>query len=212
MSFVLVAASLRSCAPMFSNGSSSSISFATVTPSWVTVGAPNFLSSATLRPFGPSVVLTALASVSTPSFSDCRAAVLNSRTFATIRSSWECERRAEQARPLLADDRQNVLLGQDQQIFLVEFEFGAGVLRKQDFIADLDVHRHPLAVFIAPTLTGGDDRAPLRLFLGRIRQDDAGLGRFFASGRLDHDAIAERLQLGGGRRSVCLRHCLTYLL
>ena len=55
---------------MFSNGSSSSISLATVTPSWVTVGAPNFLSRATLRPFGPSVVLTAFASVSTPTFSD----------------------------------------------------------------------------------------------------------------------------------------------
>ena len=66
-SLVLVAASFRSWAPMLANGSSSSISLATVTPSWVTVGAPNFLSSATLRPFGPSVVLTALARVSTPS-------------------------------------------------------------------------------------------------------------------------------------------------
>ena len=65
-SLVLVAASLRSWAPMFSKGSSSSISLATVTPSWVTVGAPYFLSRATLRPLGPSVVLTALASVSTP--------------------------------------------------------------------------------------------------------------------------------------------------
>ena len=39
-SSVLVATSLRSCAPMFSNGSESSISLATVTPSCVTVGAP----------------------------------------------------------------------------------------------------------------------------------------------------------------------------
>ena len=51
---------------MFSKGSSSSMSLATVTPSWVTVGAPNFLSSATLRPLGPSVVLTAPASASMP--------------------------------------------------------------------------------------------------------------------------------------------------
>ena len=61
-SLVLVAASLRSWAPMFSNGSFSSISLATVTPSWVTVGLPHFLSRATLRPLGPRVVLTALAS------------------------------------------------------------------------------------------------------------------------------------------------------
>ena len=38
------ATSLTICAPMFSSGSSSSISFATVTPSLVMVGAPNFLS------------------------------------------------------------------------------------------------------------------------------------------------------------------------
>src|SRR2546425_8043972 len=41
---VLVATSFTIWAPMFSIGSSSSISFATVTPSFVTVGLPNFLS------------------------------------------------------------------------------------------------------------------------------------------------------------------------
>jgi hypothetical protein len=40
----------------------SSISFATVTPSLVMVGEPNFLSITTLRPLGPSVTLTASAS------------------------------------------------------------------------------------------------------------------------------------------------------
>ena len=59
-SFVLVAACLSIWAPMFWNGFSSSISLATVTPSWVTVGGPHFLSMATLRPRGPSVTLTAL--------------------------------------------------------------------------------------------------------------------------------------------------------
>ena len=68
-------------------GSSSSISLATVTPSWVTVGAPNFLSRATLRPFGPSVVLTALARMSTPSLRDCRACSLNSISLATSMNS-----------------------------------------------------------------------------------------------------------------------------
>ncbi len=65
-SFVFVATSLTSCAPMFSNGSSRSISFAIVTPSFVMSGAPYFLSSTTLRPFGPSVILTVSASWSTP--------------------------------------------------------------------------------------------------------------------------------------------------
>ena len=50
---VLEATSFTICAPMFSNLSLSSISFATETPSLVTVGAPNERSSTTLRPFGP---------------------------------------------------------------------------------------------------------------------------------------------------------------
>jgi len=54
-SAALEATSRTICAPMFSNFSSSSISLATVTPSLVMRGAPNDLSSTTLRPFGPSV-------------------------------------------------------------------------------------------------------------------------------------------------------------
>ena len=46
-SLVAVATSRTSCAPWFSNGSSTSISRAIVTPSLVIVGAPNFLSSTT---------------------------------------------------------------------------------------------------------------------------------------------------------------------
>ena len=46
-SLVLLAASLTSWAPMFSNLSSSSISLATETPSCNTTGAPHFLSIAT---------------------------------------------------------------------------------------------------------------------------------------------------------------------
>src|SRR6202161_4127214 len=63
---VLEATSLTICAPIFSNLSSSSISLATVTPSLVTVGAPNLFSSTTLRPLGPSVTVTASARTLTP--------------------------------------------------------------------------------------------------------------------------------------------------
>jgi len=69
---------------MFSYGSSSSISLATVTPSCVIVGAPNFLSSATLRPFGPRVVATALARVSTPRCSLRRASSLKMSCLAAM--------------------------------------------------------------------------------------------------------------------------------
>ena len=70
---VLDATSLTICAPMFWNLSFSSISFATDTPSLVTVGAPNERSRTTLRPFGPSVAFTALARMLTPSSILCRA-------------------------------------------------------------------------------------------------------------------------------------------
>ena len=63
---VFCATSTTSFAPMFSKRSSSSISLATVTPSLVTVGPPNDLSMITLRPVGPIVMATALASFSTP--------------------------------------------------------------------------------------------------------------------------------------------------
>ena len=63
---VFEATSRTICAPMFSSALPSSISLATVTPSLVMVGEPNFFSMTTLRPLGPSVTLTASASVLTP--------------------------------------------------------------------------------------------------------------------------------------------------
>src|SRR5580704_8528681 len=81
-SLVLVATSLASCAPRFSVGSSSSISRATVTPSLVIVGAPHFLSITTLRPFGPSVTLTASARWFTPRSRARRASSSNTRLLA----------------------------------------------------------------------------------------------------------------------------------
>src|SRR5213592_754282 len=61
MSEVFEATSFSIWAPMSSYGSFSSISLATVTPSLVIVGLPNFLSMTTLRPLGPSVAVTAAA-------------------------------------------------------------------------------------------------------------------------------------------------------
>src|SRR5579859_2086412 len=65
-SLVLEATSRTICAPIFSSGSRSSISLATVTPSLVMMGAPNFFSITALRPLGPRVILTASASAFTP--------------------------------------------------------------------------------------------------------------------------------------------------
>lgn len=63
---VCEATSFTICAPMFSKRSCSSISLATETPSFVIVGAPKLFSRTTLRPLGPRVTLTALASILIP--------------------------------------------------------------------------------------------------------------------------------------------------
>jgi len=65
-SLVLVATSFTSCAPIFSAGSESSISFAIVTPSLVIVGAPKDFEITTLRPLGPRVTFTVSARMLTP--------------------------------------------------------------------------------------------------------------------------------------------------
>ena len=80
-SSVFLATSLTSSAPIFSYGSSSSISLAMLTPSLVMVGAPHFFSRTTLRPLGPSVTLTASASVFMPRSRPRRASSLKAISF-----------------------------------------------------------------------------------------------------------------------------------
>src|SRR5579863_8005140 len=83
---VFDATSRTICAPMFSSGSWSSISFATVTPSLVMIGAPNFFSITALRPLGPSVIFTASARALTPRRIDWRDASPVTICFAMSRS------------------------------------------------------------------------------------------------------------------------------
>ncbi|CAB4675985.1 unannotated protein [freshwater metagenome] len=75
-SSVFLATSLTSSAPIFSHGSSSSISLAMETPSLVIVGAPHFFSRTTLRPRGPRVTLTASARTFIPRSNPRRASSL----------------------------------------------------------------------------------------------------------------------------------------
>ena len=81
-SSVFLATSLTSSAPIFSQGSSSSISLAIDTPSLVIVGAPHFFSRTTLRPRGPRVTLTASASTFIPRSRPRRASSLKAICFA----------------------------------------------------------------------------------------------------------------------------------
>src|SRR3954447_5764637 len=127
-SLVLVATSFTSWAPMFSNGSLSSTSLAIDTPSLVIVGAPHFLSSTTLRPFGPSVTLTASASLSTPASRARRASSSNLSSLAI--SSLH--------------HREDVAAREDQQVLAFDGDLGAAVLGVEDGLADADVERDQL--------------------------------------------------------------------
>src|SRR5712692_3073436 len=161
MSEVLEATSLSIWAPMFSWWSLSSISLATVTPSLVMVGLPNFLSMTTLRPLGPSVAFTASARTLMP-LSRCeRASSLNLSCLAMSRL------------PPLLENGEDVFLAHDQIFLVFDLHFGAGVLAEQDLVAGLDVERDLLAVVTDLAVAGGDDLALLRLFLRGIGDDDA---------------------------------------
>src|SRR6187397_471952 len=94
------------------------------TPSLVMVGAPNFFSSTTLRPFGPSVTLTASASLFTPASRLRRAASSNFRSLGI---------------PLLLQHGEDVTRGEDQHVLTIHRVLGAAVLAVDDGVAHLDV-------------------------------------------------------------------------
>src|SRR5918996_1384627 len=186
---------------MFSYGSSSSMSRAMVTPSFVMVGAPNFLSSRAYRPRGPSVTLTASAILSTPRFSERRASSSNSSCFATVlRCPPRFVGRGRGGLGLLfflVDDGQDVRGLQNQKLLVVQLELGAGVLLEEDLLAVRDLDLLARAVVKRATGPDRDDRALLRPLLGGIRQDDAALRHLLAGRRLDDDVAPQRLELRG---------------
>src|SRR5215831_7430248 len=132
-------------APMFSNLSSSSISFATVTPSLVMRGAPKLLSSTTLRPFGPRVTLTALARMSTPRSILSRASVENLTSLAAMFSSLRygsCFFAGGRPsgglllRDLGVEHAHDVALFHDEVLDPVDLDLGARPLAEQHAVTD----------------------------------------------------------------------------
>src|SRR5205085_8372304 len=153
---VLDATSFTICAPMFSNLFSSSISLATVTPSLVMVGEPNDFSITTFRPLGPSVTLTASASVLTPLRIASRARTSKRISLAIFVCLLE----------LLLDDAEDVFLAHHEVLGSVDLDLGACVLREQHPVAGLDVDRPDLAVLEDLAVPRGDDFALDGPFLG----------------------------------------------
>src|SRR5215510_636367 len=161
VSDVLLATSRTICAPMFSSGSFSSISFATVTPSLVIVGEPNFLS-------GLLAIHNLFCHVS------------------RLRRSHRLT--PAQCALFRIENREHFVLAHDEVFLAIELDILPGVLPEQNRVAGLHVERHTLGL-LPFTETDGDDFSLLRLFLGAIGDDDSADFLFTLVDTLDDDAV-----------------------
>src|SRR5437868_5402667 len=194
------------------------MSRAMVTPSLVTVGAPNFLSSSTWRPAGPRVMATVWESAWAPRRRALRASTSKrSRLGVSKAMRWKPQRGgmasrggaatgAPRPRPpagvlvLLAvrDDGEDVLLREDQVLHLVDLDLAARVLGVDDPVTHLDVELDPLAgVLVVATGANRLDHTLLRLLLGGVGQHDAALGDLLALEGLHDDTIGEGTKIHG---------------
>src|SRR5262245_37043640 len=197
---VFCATSRTICAPMFWYGSSSSISLATLTPSFVTVGEPHFLSSTTLRPRGPSVTFTAFARISTPFMISARACSLNRSILAAIAPPNGFRRRASLPRRSgslagLAQHAEDFVLAQDHVLRAVDLHVGAAVLADQDAVALLHFRRDALAVLGEAAGPDGHDLALLRLLLGGVGDDDSARDGLLLLDTANEQPVGERLEV-----------------
>src|SRR5258707_8210721 len=177
------------CAPIFSNLSSSSISLATVTPSLVIRGAPNDLSSTTLRPLGPSVTRTALARMSTPRNIRSRASTENLTSLAAILITpffvrqRRCARRQQRQASGgslpgrrfggACEHAHDVAFLHDQVFDTLDLDLRARPLAEQHAVAGPQVDRDELAGLVTAAGTDRSDLALRGLLLRRIGDDDA---------------------------------------
>src|SRR2546422_8136923 len=204
ISDVLLATSRAICAPMFSSGSFSSISLATVTPSFVIVGEPNFLSRTTLRPLGPRVTLTASAQLIDAAQDGLARLVTIHNLLCHDVSSPVLLRLPTRLLLLFLglafdggqlllglafDDGQHVILFHDEVLLAIQLDLLARILAEQDPVARFDVERDPLAVVCHLPVDGGDDRALLRLLFGGVRDDDPADVLFAFVEALNKDAV-----------------------
>src|SRR2546423_582436 len=179
-----------------------------VTPSLVMVGAPNFFSRTTLRPRGPRVTLTALASLLTPTSSSRRASSPNLTSFVAIVLPRGVGGGLRDGSPpdqtvgallLLAagagDLGQDVAPVEDEQVLAVDLDLGAAVLRVDDDVSHGDVEGNDLAGVLGPPARPHRQHLSLlRLLLGRVRDDQTRNGGLLRLVGPHKDAILEGLQ------------------
>src|ERR1700722_14454569 len=90
-----------------------------------------------------------------------------------------------------AQDREDVVLVEQNVLFAVDLDLRARVLAEEDAVALLHVERADLAVLEDLAAARRDDHPFDRLLLGRIGDDDAPLRFLFLGQALDHDAVGK---------------------
>src|ERR1700741_1546682 len=197
---------------MFSNLSSSSISLATVTPSLVIRGAPNDLSRITLRPFGPSVTLTALLRISTPRNMRSRASEEKRTSLADMMfNPWfEMRGQAGSGRLFLRgacalDHPHDVGLLHDQKVLAIDLDLRAGPFAEQNPVARFKFEWHQLAALVPSARPHGDDLALLRLLLDGVGNNDAAFRLILPLDAADDDTVVQWTEFHGLRSRFDLR-------
>src|SRR6267143_979579 len=94
----------------------------------------------------------------------------------------------------VSENAHDVALLHDQKLLAIELDLGARPFAEQHAVADLEVDRDQLAVFVTAARTDRRDFALRGLFLGTVRNDDAASCLFFGVDALDHDAVVERTE------------------
>ena len=163
----------------------------------------------TLRPFGPSVTLTALLRMSTPRSMRSRASLENLTSLADMISIPEIERKADggvrppsSSRRRAFDHAHDVGFLHDQEVLAVDLDFRAGPFAEQDPVAGFQFERLKLAALVAGAGPDGDDLALLRLLLDGVGNDDAALRLVLAFDAADDDAVVQGSEFHGDALSV----------
>src|SRR5262249_59748082 len=76
------------------------------------------------------------------------------------------------SRSSLLENGEDVFLAQDEIFLVVDLDLGARILPEEDLVAGLHVEWDLLAVVADLAGSSGDDLTLLRLFLGRVGDDD----------------------------------------
>src|SRR5690349_13784784 len=92
----------------------------------------------------------------------------------------------------LREDREDVFLTEQDELFAVDLDLGARVLAEEDLVPLLHVERQRLAVLERLARPDGHDDALEGLLLGGVRDDDPALGLLLFLSAPDDEAIGQR--------------------